>query len=182
MSVCIVGAGALDSPSPRLSTPSAQCAHRAPFRLAVPGKRCGLTLLLAFSERCGNSGFASSATGSAKPEFPRRGRQGRAIRESPLRGTGEARRAGKALRAAEGVGPYGEMSVRGRVSAGVSTGVSAGVSTGVSAGASAAAFLRARFCGRALRKRGDFATIRGKAKRRRPPESPLSRVAGKYRK
>ncbi len=36
--------------------------------------------LLAFFDRCGNSGFASSATGSAKPQFPRRGRQGRPLR------------------------------------------------------------------------------------------------------
>ena len=40
-------------------------------RLAVPGKRCGLTLILAFSDRCGKSGAASSATGSAAPLFQR---------------------------------------------------------------------------------------------------------------
>ena len=39
-------------------------------RLAVPEKRCGLTLFLAFFDRCGNSAFALSATGSAKPQFP----------------------------------------------------------------------------------------------------------------
>ena len=39
-------------------------------RLAVPEKRCGLTLFLAFFDRCGNSVFALSATGSAKPQFP----------------------------------------------------------------------------------------------------------------
>ena len=38
-------------------------------RLAVPGKRFGLTLILAFSDRCGNCGLASSAAGSARPQF-----------------------------------------------------------------------------------------------------------------
>ncbi len=42
----------------------------ADVRLAVPEKCCGLTLILAFFDRCGNCGFASSATGSARPQFP----------------------------------------------------------------------------------------------------------------
>ena len=50
-------------------------AQAPPDRLAVPGNCCGLTLILAVSDRCGNSGFAYSATGSAKPQFPSRGRQ-----------------------------------------------------------------------------------------------------------
>ena len=88
-------------------------------RLAVPEKRIGLTLFLAFFDRCGNSGFASErlaafavpgpvsrrpangaaaeipvtlflppaarnrnpATGSAKPQFPRRGRQDAPVRK-----------------------------------------------------------------------------------------------------
>ena len=92
-SVCAVGAGALDSPLSvsRSSDPFRQppCGGRRlpPFHLAVPGKRCGLSPTLAFSDRCGNSGFASSATGSATPEFPRRGRQGR-------RATARAKRSG----------------------------------------------------------------------------------------
>ena len=44
-----------------------------PVHLAVPEKPFGLTLILRFFDRCGNSGFTSSATGSAKPEFPVRG-------------------------------------------------------------------------------------------------------------
>ena len=48
-------------------------ASQTPVRLAVPENCCGLTLFLAVFERCGNSGFTSSATGSAKPEFPERG-------------------------------------------------------------------------------------------------------------
>ena len=42
----------------------------ADVRLAVPEKCCGLTRILAFFDRCGNCGFASSATGSARPQFP----------------------------------------------------------------------------------------------------------------
>ena len=52
--------------------------NRAPAcisRLAVPGECCGLTLFLAFSDRCGNCELASSATDSASPQFPRQ-RQG----------------------------------------------------------------------------------------------------------
>ena len=44
-----------------------------PVHLAVPENCCGLALFLAVFDRCGNSGFASSATGSTKPEFPVRG-------------------------------------------------------------------------------------------------------------
>ena len=45
------------------------------IHLAVPGECCGLTLILAFSDRCGNCELASSATDSASPQFPRQ-RQG----------------------------------------------------------------------------------------------------------
>jgi hypothetical protein len=41
----------------------------------VPEKCFRLTLTFAFFDRCGNSGFASSATGSAKPQFPFQGSQ-----------------------------------------------------------------------------------------------------------
>jgi len=44
-----------------------------PVHLAVPENPVGLALILGIFDRCGNSGFASSATGSAKPEFPVRG-------------------------------------------------------------------------------------------------------------
>ena len=46
------------------------CSAGADVRLAVPEKCCGLTRILAFFDRCGNCGFASSATGSARPQFP----------------------------------------------------------------------------------------------------------------
>ena len=62
-----VGAGALDGPRENGIPLSPLCGQR---RLAVPEKRCGLTLFLAFFDRCGNSVFALSATGSAKPQFP----------------------------------------------------------------------------------------------------------------
>ncbi len=39
-------------------------------RLAVPEKCCGLSLFLAFFDRCGNSVLPFSATGSGRPEFP----------------------------------------------------------------------------------------------------------------
>ena len=39
-------------------------------RLAVPEKRCGLTLFLALFDRCGNCGFPFSATGGGNPQFP----------------------------------------------------------------------------------------------------------------
>ena len=39
-------------------------------RLAVPGECCGLTLFLAFSDRCGKCKLAFSATGSASSHFP----------------------------------------------------------------------------------------------------------------
>ena len=45
-------------------------AATASIHLAVPEKCVGLPLILAFFDRCGNSGFASSATGGAKPQFP----------------------------------------------------------------------------------------------------------------
>ena len=45
----------------------------SPVRLAVPENPVGLALILGIFDRCGNSGFASSATGSAKPEFTLRG-------------------------------------------------------------------------------------------------------------
>ena len=38
-------------------------------RLAVPEKPFGLTLILRFFDRCGNCGLASSAAGSARPQF-----------------------------------------------------------------------------------------------------------------
>jgi hypothetical protein len=41
--------------------------------LAVPEKRCGLTLSLAFFDRCGKSALASSATGGASPLSPLQG-------------------------------------------------------------------------------------------------------------
>ena len=41
------------------------------LHLAVPEKRCGLTLILAFFDRCGYSWLALSATGSASPQFQR---------------------------------------------------------------------------------------------------------------
>ena len=40
------------------------------LRLAVPEKPFGLTLILRFFDRCGNSGFPSSATGGGNPQFP----------------------------------------------------------------------------------------------------------------
>ncbi len=43
-----------------------------PGRLAVPEKCFGLTLILAFFDRCGNCAAASSATGSAAAQFPTR--------------------------------------------------------------------------------------------------------------
>ena len=46
-----------------------------PSALRYPEK-CSRVRLLLFSDRCGNCGFAFSATGSAKPQFPRWGRQG----------------------------------------------------------------------------------------------------------
>ena len=48
-------------------------ASGSPVHLAVPENCCGLALFLAVFDRCGNPGFASSATGSTKPEFPVRG-------------------------------------------------------------------------------------------------------------
>ena len=39
-------------------------------RLAVPEKCVGLTLILAFFDRCGNSGLPFSATGGGSPQFP----------------------------------------------------------------------------------------------------------------
>jgi hypothetical protein len=36
----------------------------------VPEKRIRLSLIFAFFDRCGNPGFAFSAAGSAKPQFP----------------------------------------------------------------------------------------------------------------
>ena len=44
-----------------------------PVRFAVPEKCCGLTLPLAFFDRCRNCGFPSSATGGGNPQFPVRG-------------------------------------------------------------------------------------------------------------
>ena len=38
--------------------------------LAVPGKCFGLALTLAFPDRCGSDGIASSAPGSAMPSDP----------------------------------------------------------------------------------------------------------------
>ena len=65
---------------PQDDTPSGigLCAARYHLHLAVPGKCCRHTLIFAFFDRCGNCGLAFSATGSARPQFPRRGRQGRA--------------------------------------------------------------------------------------------------------
>ena len=46
-----------------------------PVHLAVPENCCGLTLILAVFDRCGNGALAFSATGSARASFPRaRGR------------------------------------------------------------------------------------------------------------
>jgi len=39
--------------------------------LAVPGECCGLTLILAFSDRCGNCELTFSATGSVSSQFHR---------------------------------------------------------------------------------------------------------------
>ena len=50
----------------RLHPPQAAAGRK---RLAVPGKRFGLTLILAFFDRCGNCGLAFSAAGSARPQF-----------------------------------------------------------------------------------------------------------------
>ena len=51
-----------------------QCsALRATVRLAVPENPVGLTLFLAVLPLRGNCGLASSAAGSARPQFPRRG-------------------------------------------------------------------------------------------------------------
>ena len=40
------------------------------IRLAVPEKCCARRCSLAFFDRCGNCGFAASAPGGAKPQFP----------------------------------------------------------------------------------------------------------------
>ena len=59
-----------------------------PVHLAVPEKPVGLALILGIFDRCGNSGFASSATGSAKPESPVAGR-GKCVRpQFSVRGEG----------------------------------------------------------------------------------------------
>ncbi len=47
-----------------------------PGRLAVPEKCFGLTLILAFFDRCGKPRLASSATGGASLAFSRKGRDG----------------------------------------------------------------------------------------------------------
>ena len=65
-------------------------AARPPARLAVPENPVGLALILGIFDRCGNPGFASSATGSAKPESPLRGRQGHLIRHAADRYTPHA--------------------------------------------------------------------------------------------
>jgi hypothetical protein len=44
--------------------------RRDSVRFAVPEKRFRLSLIFAFFDRCRNCGFAFSATGSAKPQFP----------------------------------------------------------------------------------------------------------------
>ena len=54
-------------------------------RLAVPEKCCGLTLILAFFDRCGNCGFPSSATGSGKPQFPLKGKPNTVAKPPHLR-------------------------------------------------------------------------------------------------
>ena len=41
------------------------------IHLAVPGECCGLTLILAFSDRCGNCELTVSATGSVSSQFLR---------------------------------------------------------------------------------------------------------------
>ena len=41
------------------------------IHLAVPGECCGLTLILAFSDRCGNCELTVSATGSVSSQFHR---------------------------------------------------------------------------------------------------------------
>ena len=55
-------------------------------RLAVPEKRIGLTLTLAFFDRCGNCVFASSATGSAKSQFPLGGGANKEVMVWPICG------------------------------------------------------------------------------------------------
>ena len=72
----------------------------SPVRFAVPEKCCGLTLILAFFDRCRNCGFPSSATGGGNPQFPRaRGR----LRAAEGISTREKRATLQAL-----LGPYGE--------------------------------------------------------------------------
>ena len=56
------------------------------FHLAVPGKHFGLALILVFSDRCGKSAIASSATGSAMTLFPRWGKHIRCF--TPLQAGG----------------------------------------------------------------------------------------------
>ena len=48
-----------------------ECGRRDLIRLAVPGKCRARRRSLAFFDRCGNCGFAASAPGGAKPQFPR---------------------------------------------------------------------------------------------------------------
>ena len=94
-----------------------------PIHLAVPEKRCGLTLFLAFFDRCGNCRLPSSATGSGSLQFHRARRvlsfrqvekkewgahrpakRLRRGRDPSLR---EAMTALRAVRAVEDAGPYG---------------------------------------------------------------------------
>ena len=70
-----------------------------PVRFAVPEKCRGLTLLLAFFDRCKNYEFPSSATGSGNSQFPVRGKALRAVEGISTR---EKRATFQAL-----LGPYG---------------------------------------------------------------------------
>ncbi len=58
--------------SPNKTPPSSAFRETADatFRLAVPEKRCRLSLIFAFFDRCGNSRFPFSATGGGNPQFP----------------------------------------------------------------------------------------------------------------
>lgn len=69
--VCISFSLAGDGKTKLRYSPVCAPVHEA-SRLAVPGECCGLTLILAFSDRCGNCELTFSATGSVSSQFPRR--------------------------------------------------------------------------------------------------------------
>ena len=66
------GPGAGARPVRDSTCAAAQATSGCDFHLAVPEKRCGLTLSLAFFDRCGNSGLPFSAPGGGRPQFHRR--------------------------------------------------------------------------------------------------------------